>query len=74
MEEFGGETFSTQRAVEAFVSAILPELAWFNPTWGNLLIVQQRRQVVGDEFWPVVTAQIPRASIRAMNGRSTSIT
>ena len=63
LEELGIETFTAKRAVEAFVTAILPGFAWFEPTRDNLLVFQKRRQVVGDEFWAVVTAKIPRASI-----------
>lgn len=63
MEEFGLEPFSAQRTVEAFVTAILPGFAGFNPTRDKLRVFQKRRQGVGDEFWPVGTAKMPRASI-----------
>lgn len=39
LEEFGIETFPTKRAVEAFVTPILPGFAGFDSTRKNLLVV-----------------------------------
>jgi len=63
VEEFGIKAFTAKRAVEAFITAILPGFAWFDPTRDNLLVFHKRRQGMGDEFWAVVTAKIQRASI-----------
>ena len=63
MEEFGIETFSAKRAVEAFVAPILPRLTGFNLTRENLLVFQESHQIVRNELGPVVASEIPWASI-----------
>lgn len=63
VEEVGVEAFAAKCAVETFVTAVLPGLTWFDPTRDNLSFFQESLQVVGDDFWAVVTAKLPRASI-----------
>ena len=46
----GIETCTAKRAIKAFVTAILPEFAGFDPTRENLLVFQKCRQVVGNQF------------------------
>lgn len=50
LEELGIKAFTAKRAVQPFVPAILPVVAWFDPTRDNLLVFQKRRQVLGDQF------------------------
>ncbi len=63
LEELGIKTFTAKRAVEAFVTDILPGFTGFNSARGNLLLFQKGREILGNEFWTDSTQNRPRLPI-----------